>query len=107
MTTIPKPKFSSRTPERSLRAVLSSRELHKVDDFDKSALWRIVYGFFPTKRTTDIEMLRASAIKALNFTYSVNYLRQTSLQLGFVYRRRRSNIAMLEHCDSEKKSGAR
>ena len=90
------PDFS--TPGKK-RPRLQSPKFGKIDDFDLCALRRIVHSFFLRKEQPCLESLHSAAVASLEFPYSKEYLRQLLTQIGFVYKRRKTNNALKERSD--------
>ena len=89
------PDFS--TPGKRKRRV--DTKFCKVDDFDRCALRRMVHRFFLDKKQPTLKSLHEAAVKDLEFKYSREYLRQILISIGFVYRRRKANVALFERSD--------
>ena len=86
------------TPGKKRRRT-AGQKFHKIDNFDRSALRRIVHGFFQRKQQPTLSDIYERAIADSGFSYSKEYLRQLLHEIGFVYRRRKTDIALMERSD--------
>lgn len=72
------------------------QKFEKVDDFDREALKKLVYGFYSQKAIPTLGMILFRAKKELNFSYSESTLQRLLKELGFKYKKYERRLFILD-----------
>ena len=90
------PDFATPNKQRPTRP----KRFHKVDDFDRKALRRLVHSFYRKSIMPTLKQIHSKAVEDLQFPYGITHLKNLLLAIGFVYQKRKSNVkAVFERND--------